>query len=103
MPITAATTRYFKYRGEPCRVHRAVNGDQTADVYRSGETLIEVDPTDVLWGEAIALSPEMYEELVNQKDALSRSLIRVQRSAGLPPARQSGDCLPRFYPRGSPG
>lgn len=83
---TIATVQHFRFHDEPCRVHTANNGDQTADMYRSGEGFSEIDPTNVLWGDSVALSPERYQGLIGLKDAFYKrqngTLKRQPATAG---------------------
>jgi hypothetical protein len=66
-PLSApiASTRYFDWNGEPCRVHRHENCHLSADIIRGPEGIKEIETIDVLsYGREI--SEAGYNKLVKR-------------------------------------
>jgi hypothetical protein len=55
--------RYYNWEGHACRVYKHANGNTTADIYRGGQGVLPVEPTDVEF-EATPISEKAYQELV---------------------------------------
>jgi hypothetical protein len=54
---------YCSWEGTPCRLLQHKDGSMTADIYRGGKGLVEIDAGDLLFG-AKEISEATYKELV---------------------------------------
>ena len=66
------TIRYFEWECDACRVIEYANGRVTADLYRGGKGLIEVNSCDVIWG-GKEIGEKSYKELVLEEIAMNRN------------------------------
>jgi len=65
------STRFYRWDGDPCRIHSHANGDLTADLYRGGKGHVPVGPVDILFGGS-EISESMYQELVLEEIELNK-------------------------------
>jgi hypothetical protein len=62
-------TEFYNLNGDPCRLDRHENGDQTADIYRAGRGILPINPND-LFHSAKEIDSDSYQDLVREKIAL---------------------------------